>query len=153
MAFVLSSPCLEENGTIDEKYTCDGADVSIPLNWSDPPDGTKSFALIVDDPDAPSGTWVHWVLYDLPAEARGLAEAIPTKRALDNGAKQGVNDFRKVGYGGPCPPGGSPHRYVFTLYALNRKVELEAGLRKPDLLRAIRGHVLAQAQLIGVYKR
>ena len=153
MAFVLRSSCLEESGTIEKKYTCDGMDISIPLEWSDPPEGTQSFALVADDPDAPSGTWVHWVLYDLPADARGLVEAIPAKRTLDNGAKQGVNDFRRVGYGGPCPPPGPTHRYMFTLYALNRKVGQEPGLTKQELLHAIRGHVLAQARLVGIYKR
>jgi len=153
MAFILKSSCLKEGEMIDEKYTCDGIDISIPLNWSDPPEGTKSFALTADDPDAPSGTWVHWIVFDLPADARGLAEGVPPRKILDNGAKQGVNDFRRVGYGGPCPPTGPAHRYVFTLYALNRKIELDAGLTKHDLLRAIRGHVLAQAQLVGIYKR
>jgi Raf kinase inhibitor-like YbhB/YbcL family protein len=153
MAFVLKSSSLKEGEMIDEKYTCDGIDISIPLNWSDPPEGTKSFALTADDPDAPSGTWVHWILYDLPADARGLAEGIPPRKTLDSGAKQGINDFRRVGYGGPCPPTGPAHRYVFTLYALNRMIALDAGLTKHELLRAIRGHVLAQAQLVGIYKR
>jgi len=153
MALVLRSSGLEENGTIDEKYTCDGMDVSIPLNWSDPPEGTKSFALIADDPDAPSGNWVHWVVYDLPADARGLAEGVPAEKTLDDGVRQGVNDFRRVGYGGPCPPSGPAHRYVFTLYALNRKLGLHGGLTKHEVLRAIRGHVLAQSQLVGIYKR
>jgi hypothetical protein len=111
MPFELRSSRFRENGAIAKKYTCDGPDVSVPLNWTDPPDGTKSFALVVDDPDAPSGTFVHWVLYDLPGDARQLAENIPPKRVLDNGAKQGVNDFHKIGYGGPCPPRGPAHRY------------------------------------------
>jgi len=153
MAFVLRSSCLPEGGTIAKKYTCDGTDISIPLNWSGAPEGTRSFALIADDPDAPSGTWVHWVLYDLPGDARELPEAVPTDRILDNGAKQGVNDFQRVGYGGPCPPRGPAHRYLFTLYALNRVVGLKPGSTKQELLRAMKGHTLAQAQLTGIYKR
>ncbi|HET9215382.1 MAG TPA: YbhB/YbcL family Raf kinase inhibitor-like protein [Terriglobia bacterium] len=153
MAFVLRSTSLEQHGVIQKKYTCDGDDISIPLQWSDPPAGTKSFALIADDPDAPGKTWVHWVLYDLPAEARRLPEAVPTARVLDGGARQGINDFRRLGYGGPCPPPGPPHRYVFTLYALDRKVGLEAAATKQDLLRAIKDHTLAQAELVGTYRR
>jgi Raf kinase inhibitor-like YbhB/YbcL family protein len=153
MAFVLTSSRLKENGTIEKKYTCDGDDISIPLQWSDPPPGTKSLALIADDPDAPSKTWVHWVLYDLPAEARELPEGVPPSRVLDSGARQGINDFRRLGYGGPCPPPGTPHRYVFTLYALDRRVGLEPAATKQDLLRAMKGHTLSQAQLTGTFKR
>jgi Raf kinase inhibitor-like YbhB/YbcL family protein len=153
MAFVLNSASLQEKGTIEEKYTCDGKDVSLPLLWKDPPEGTKSFALIVDDPDAPAKTWVHWVLYDLPADARELPEGVPPVRVRPDGSKQGINDFRRVGYGGPCPPAGLAHRYVFTLYALNSMTGLPAGSTKQELLRAIKGRTLAQTQLIGLYKR
>jgi Raf kinase inhibitor-like YbhB/YbcL family protein len=154
MAFVLKSPVLPNNGVIEKKYTCDGTDVSIPLSWTDPPEETKSFALIVDDPDAPSGTWVHWVLYDLPAVTRELPEGIRPVKILDDGSKQGINDFRRVGYGGPCPPPGPAHHYVFTLYALNREtLRLQAGAARQQLLHAMQGHTLAQAKLTGLYKR
>src|SRR5262249_31933516 len=106
MPLTLTSSAFQANQPIPQKYTCTGSDVSAPLTWTNPPAGTKSFALIVDDPDAPSGTWVHWVLYDLPADAKDLGEGIPARNQLDNGAKQGKNDFGKIGYGGPCPPSG-----------------------------------------------
>ena len=153
MAFELKSAFVRENEIIAKKYTCNGADVSIPLNWTDPPEGTKSFALIVADPDAPSGTFVHWVLYDLSGDVRRLAEKIPSNRVLENGAKQGVNDFHKIGYRGPCPPHGHTHKYVFTLYALDRMTGLLPGATKEQLLRAIQQHILAEAQLIGTYAR
>jgi Raf kinase inhibitor-like YbhB/YbcL family protein len=153
MRFELKSACFRENGPIAKKYTCDGSNASVSLNWTDPPEDTRSFALIADDPDAPSGTFVHWVLYDLPGDARGVEEGIPPKRVLDNGAKQGVNDFRKIGYGGPCPPRGPAHRYVFTLYALNRVIGLEPGATKEQLLRSMKGHISAETQLIGTYAR
>jgi Raf kinase inhibitor-like YbhB/YbcL family protein len=153
MPFELKSVCFRENGMIAKKYTCDGSDVSVPLNWTDPPEGTKSFALIADDPDAPSGTFVHWVLYDLPGNAQQVDEGIPPKRVLDNGAKQGVNDFHQIGYGGPCPPRGPAHRYVFTLYALNHATGLQPGATKEQLLRAMQGHIVAKAQFIGMYAR
>jgi Raf kinase inhibitor-like YbhB/YbcL family protein len=153
MAFSLKSSSLSEKGTIEEKYTCDGLDVSLPLQWRDPPEDTKSFALIADDPDAPGKTWVHWVLYDMPAKTRQLPEGVPLSRTLEDGAKQGMNDFRRVGYGGPCPPAGPAHRYVFTLYALDCMTGLPAGSTKRELLQAIKGHTLGQAQLTGLYKR
>ena len=153
MAFELKSSSFHEGQAIAKKYTCDGSDVSVPLSWTDPPESTKSYALILDDPDAPSGTWVHWVLYDLPDKARQLREAIPPSGVLDNGAKQGVNDFHKFGYGGPCPPHGPAHRYVFKLYALNRLTGLQPGATKQQLLRAMKGHTLGEAQLTGIYKR
>ncbi len=153
MAFELTSPAFEPDQRIPKTYTCDGPDVSVPLRWSDPPAGTKSFALIADDPDAPRGTWVHWVLYDLPAEARELPEGVPAREALENGARQGVNDFRKVGYGGPCPPPGPAHRYFFRLYALGRPTGLPPRATKRQLLDSARGHVLAEAELVGRYGR
>src|SRR5262249_50744976 len=110
MAFELRSPAFQQNQAIPKKYTCDGSDVSVPLNWNEPPQGTKSLALIVDDPDAPRVTWVHWVLYDLPASARELAEAVAARETVHDGSKQGKNDFGKIGYGGPCPPAGPAHR-------------------------------------------
>jgi Raf kinase inhibitor-like YbhB/YbcL family protein len=137
---------------IASKYTCDGADFSPPLEWSGSPAGTKSFALVCDDPDAPMGTWVHWVIYDIPQTATMLAEGITRGKELPGGGTQGVNDFRKIGYGGPCPPGGT-HRYFFKLYALDTMLGLKPGITKDQLLKAMRGHILAEAQLMGTYRR
>ena len=152
MEIKITSSAFEEGGLIPAKYTCDGADVSPPLQWDAVPEGTKSIALICDDPDAPMGTWVHWVLFNLPSDAKELAENIPAEETLPNGAKQGVNDFGRIGYGGPCPPGGT-HRYFFKIYALDTEVGLEAGADKRRLLKTMEGHILEQGQLIGKYKR
>jgi len=153
MSFEMKSASFTQGQAIPQKYTCDGPDLSAPLAWSDPPAGTLSFALIADDPDAPMGTWVHWVLYDLPPEARVLAEGIPKTETLPDGTRQGRNDFGRIGYGGPCPPPGKAHRYHFKLYALDQKTGLRPGVAKPELLAAIKNHLLAEAQLMGTYKR
>ncbi len=153
MALHLTSTAFEPNGTIPKKYTCDGPDVSPPLAWNDPPAGTQSFALIVDDPDAPAGTWVHWVLFNLPASARALPENVPKVEQIADGALQGRNDFRRIGYGGPCPPRGPAHRYFFKLYALDTRLGLRAGASKADVERAMAGHILAQGELVGRYGR
>jgi Raf kinase inhibitor-like YbhB/YbcL family protein len=137
---------------IAAKYTCDGADFSPPLEWTKGPAGTKSFALICDDPDAPMGTWVHWVIYDIPPTATMLAEGITREKDLPGGGTQGINDFRKVGYGGPCPPGGT-HRYFFKLYALDAMLGLKPGITKDQLLKAMKGHILAETQIMGTYNR
>jgi len=137
---------------IPVKYTCDGADFSPPLEWTAGPAGTKSFALICDDPDAPMGTWVHWVVYDIPPTTTMLAEGITRERELTGGGTQGINDFRKIGYGGPCPPGGT-HRYFFRLYALDTLLGLKPGITKDQLLKAMKGHILAEAKLMGTYRR
>ena len=152
MEIKITSSAFKDGGLIPAKYTCDGADVSPPLQWDVVPEGTKSIALICDDPDAPMGTWVHWILFNLPAKTKELAENIPPERSLPNGAKQGINDFHKIGYGGPCPPGGT-HRYFFKLYALDTELDLQAGANKSQLLKAMEGHIVAQGQLIGKYKR
>ncbi len=152
MEIKITSSAFEDGGLIPAKYTCDGGDVSPPLQWNAVPEGTKSIALICDDPDAPMGTWVHWVLFNLPSDAKELAENIPTEETLPNGAKQGVNDFGRIGYGGPCPPGGT-HRYFFKIYALDTEVGLQAGADKRRLLKAMEGHILGQGQLVGKYKR
>ncbi len=152
MEIKITSSAFEDGGLIPAKYTCDGTDVSPPLQWDAVPEGTRSIALICDDPDAPMGTWVHWVLFNLPSDAKELAENIPTEETLPNGAKQGVNDFGRVGYGGPCPPGGT-HRYFFKIYALDTEVGLQAGADKRRLLKTMEGHILEQGQLIGKYKR
>jgi Raf kinase inhibitor-like YbhB/YbcL family protein len=148
----LTSTAFKEGSMIPSQYSCDGEDISPALAWTDVPDGTKSFVLISDDPDAPMGTWVHWVIYNIPEEARELAEGVASDKQLLNGALQGINDFRKIGYGGPCPPGGK-HRYYFKLYALDTKLNLSAGATKKEVEKAIQGHVLTQAQLMGTYQR
>ena len=153
MAFEIKSSAFAPGQPIPKRYTCEGADVSVPLRWDDPPAGTKSFALIADDPDAPMGTWVHWVVYDLPAETRELPEGVSKQETLRDGTKQGLNDFRRVGYGGPCPPPGKPHRYFFKVYALDKKIGLPPRATKPQVLDAMKGHVLAEAQVMGTYKR
>lgn len=152
MAFQVTTTAFRNGDSVPKKFTCDGLDVSPALSWSDPPAGTKSLAIIADDPDAPGGTWVHWVLYDLPADTRKLPESLAKDRELPNGALQGRNDFGKIGYNGPCPPRGSAHRYFFKLYALNSKTGLKAGATKSDLERAMKGRVLAQTQFIGKYQ-
>jgi len=152
MDIIIKSPAFVPGGKIPGKYTCDGMDISPPLTWTSGPEGTKTFALICDDPDAPMGTWVHWVLFNLPADITEFRENVPPERELESGAKQGMNDFRKIGYGGPCPPGGV-HRYFFKLYALDKKIDLEAGATKEELLKAMEGHILAEGQLMGRYER
>jgi Raf kinase inhibitor-like YbhB/YbcL family protein len=153
MAFELKSAAFKAGGDIPRKFTCDGEDASPALTWTEPPASTQSFVLIADDPDAPVGTWVHWVVYDLPAGARQLSEGLPRGEKLPGGGVQGRNDFPHVGYGGPCPPPGKPHRYFFKLYALDVKLNLKPGARKQEVERAMKGHIVAEAQLVGRYKR
>jgi len=157
MAFSLASSAFPEAGTIDKKHTCDGSDVSPPLSWKDPPPGAKSFALIVVDPDAPAGAWVHWVLYNVPGTAASLEEGLDKQESLPNGAKNGaswgVNDFSRIGYQGPCPPPGKPHRYVFKLYALDTMLSMPAKAGRFDIEKAMKEHVLAETQLMGKYGR
>jgi Raf kinase inhibitor-like YbhB/YbcL family protein len=148
-----SSSAFKEGQPIPSQFTCQGQDISPPLEWGDVPPQAKSLALIVDDPDAPAGTWVHWVLYDLPAITRNLPQAVPATETLEGRAKQGRNDFKKIGYGGPCPPPGKAHRYFFKLFALDTELGLKPGATKQDLLRAMTGHVLAEGQLMGTYQR
>ncbi len=148
----LKSGAFQPSGLIPAKYTCDGEDISPPLNWSDPPSGTESFALISDDPDAPVGTWVHWVIWNIPASARALDEDVPKTASLRNGAKQGTTDFRRIGYGGPCPPSGT-HRYFFKLYALDTTLNLPSSTTKKDLEKAMQAHIVGQAELMGKYQR
>ncbi|MCH6558228.1 MAG: YbhB/YbcL family Raf kinase inhibitor-like protein [Nitrospirae bacterium] len=148
----LKSSAFEAGDLIPAKYTCDGSDVSPPLSWSDAPSGTQSFALISDDPDAPRGTWVHWVAWNIPATSRSLDEGLPKQDSLPNGMKQGTTDFRRVGYGGPCPPSGT-HRYFFKLYALDTSLNLPSSTTKAALEKAMQGHILKQGELMGVYRR
>ncbi|NOY98742.1 MAG: YbhB/YbcL family Raf kinase inhibitor-like protein [Chloroflexi bacterium] len=152
MPFELTSSAFAPGESIPEVYSCDGDDISPPLAWGDPPEGTQSFALITDDPDAPGGTWVHWVLYNIPAGARSLPENIPLDPQLADGSLQGKNSWHRLGYGGPCPPSGT-HRYFFKLYALDASPGLTAGAAKEELLQAMDGHILAQAELMGTYSR
>jgi len=148
----ITSSAFTEGTNIPSKYTCDGQDISPPLEWKDAPDGTKSFALISDDPDAPVGTWVHWVAFNIPPNAAKLEENIKHDKEFKNGMRQGNNDWPKIGYGGPCPPSGI-HRYYFKLYALDTMLDIKSGATKEQLLKAMKGHVLAEAQLMGKYKR
>jgi hypothetical protein len=152
MTITITSSAFTEGALIPKKYTCDAEDISPDLRWSGVPSGAKSVALICDDPDAPVGTWVHWVLFNLPADTTALPAGIPAEAVLKNGARHGKNDFRKLGYGGPCPPGGT-HRYFFKIYALDAVLTLESGSTKAQLLDAMKGHILAEGQLMGKYKR
>lgn len=156
MPLSLASPAFSQQGGIPTRYTCEGEDISPPLSWSDVPEGTQSFTLIVDDPDAPDPnaprmTWVHWVLYNLPATGCALPEGMNLE-ALPVGTKEGWNDWKRIGYGGPCPPIGR-HRYFHKLYALDTVLPDLRKPTKPQLEKAMAGHVLAQAELIGTYKK
>ena len=153
MKLDIKSMAFGEGNSIPKQYTCDGADISPQLSWSQPPEGTGSMVLICDDPDAPMGTWVHWVLYGLSPDTLEISENIPDDKEVLGGAKHGVNDFHKYGYGGPCPPGGT-HRYFFKLYAVDTEVvDLDPDATKDEVLVAIKGHVLAEGQLMGRYSR
>lgn len=153
MTVQVTSTAFKDGGSVPSKYTCDGQNVSPPLAWNTIPEGTKSIALIADDPDAPKGTWVHWVVYGLPPSLRNLPENVPaSETVLGNGGRQGTTDFGKIGYGGPCPPSGT-HRYFFKVYALDIDLHENPGLTKAQLLKAIEGHVLAEGQLMGKYAR
>ncbi|MFC1932004.1 YbhB/YbcL family Raf kinase inhibitor-like protein, partial [Chloroflexota bacterium] len=153
MALSVSSPVFKGGESIPTRYTCEGQDISPPVEWNEPPVGTNSLALICDDPDAPVGVFTHWVIFNLPADSRGLPEALPAQPQLAAGALQGKSDFGRVGYGGPCPPPGRPHRYQFTLYALDQPLSLKSGASKQQVLEAMEGHILAQGQLTGTYQR
>jgi Raf kinase inhibitor-like YbhB/YbcL family protein len=153
MNLQITSSAFSEGNPIPIEYTCDGADVSPDLQWSSVPPNTKSLALICDDPDAPSGTFVHWVLYGLPPTENHLPKGVPTTPTLPNGAKQGKNGFGRIGYGGPCPPRGAPHRYFFRLYAVDTSIDEPPGASRAQIDRAMKGHILAQGHLMGTYKR
>jgi Raf kinase inhibitor-like YbhB/YbcL family protein len=148
----VKSTAFEEGGMIPKRYACDGTDISPPLAWNGVPEATKSIALICDDRDAPRGTWVHWVLFNLPPATNDLPENVPPQKRLGNGAIHGINDFRKIGYGGPCPPSGT-HRYYFKIYALDTEINLKPGITKKKLLKTMKGHILAEGQLMGKYSR
>jgi Raf kinase inhibitor-like YbhB/YbcL family protein len=152
MNIKLSSTAFQDGEMIPTKYTCNGANVSPPLEWSGVPQTAKSLALICDDPDAPGKTWVHWVVFDLPASRTSLPENVPPQETIADGGKQGTTDFKKIGYGGPCPPSGT-HRYFFKIQALDTDLNLNSRTTKDQLLQAMKGHVLAQGELMGRYKR
>jgi Raf kinase inhibitor-like YbhB/YbcL family protein len=152
MTIKITSPAFEQGGMIPSKYTADGQNVSPPLKWEAVPEGTASIALICDDPDAPVGVWVHWVMWNMPPDTKELSENVPTDTKLPDGAIQGITDFRRHGYGGPAPPSGT-HRYFFKIYALDTKLDLPESSTKADLVKAMEGHILAEGELMGKYKR
>ena len=152
MTIDLASAAFEEGGAITSRYTCDGLDVSPPLSWDSVPNGTQSLALIAEDPDASSGTYVHWIIFDLPPDTRRLPEDVPKRQTLSSGAEEGVNGAGSIGYTGPCPPSGT-HRYIFKIYALDTKLDLGGGATAERLSDAMEGHVLAEGQLMGTYRR
>lgn len=153
MTIAITSPAFDAGEMIPSRHTCDGEDLSPPLTWSGVPAGTGSWALVCDDPDAPAGVWVHWVLYGLPADTRELPEGVPPEETVLGGARQGRNDFQRLGYGGPCPPPNGEHRYQFTLYAVDCEVDLPAGATKDELLEEIQGRVVGGGRLVGRYRR
>jgi len=153
MKLQISSDSFNHEGTIPDEFTCDGEDLSPQLSWNGVPSETQSLALIVDDPDAPIGTWVHWVIYDMPAILTQLPRGIPQLPEVEGIGKQGENGSKQIGYMGPCPPGGNHHRYFFKLYALDTRLDLPSGATKAELEQSMQGHILAQGQLIGLYGR
>jgi len=153
VALAVSSPDFSSGGDIPREFTCTGEDRSPALEWSGAPAGTKSFALIADDPDAPAGTWVHWVIFNIPGTAHALPGGVERKEQLADGTRQGHNDFRKIGYNGPCPPPGKPHRYFFKLYALDSDLKLAPGSNKSEVEKAMEGHTLGRAEWMGRYRR
>ena len=153
MALSITSTAFEDGKRIPKKYTCESDDISPALAWSDVPPEAKSLAIIMDDPDAPMGVFTHWVLFNVPSDLSSLDEAQATTERLGNGAIHGINDFGRTGYGGPCPPPGPTHRYFFTIYALDTSLSLKPRSTKQQVLAAIKGHVLAEARLVGTYSR
>jgi hypothetical protein len=149
----LKTTAFTPGGTIPKQFTCSGSDESPPLSWNQPPPQTRSFVLIVDDPDAPVGDWVHWVVYNLPASARQLPTHVPPGDGAAGGGKQGVNDFSRPGWGGPCPPPGKPHRYYFRLYAVDMVLGIQSPASRQIVDAAMKGHILTQAELMGTFGR
>jgi Raf kinase inhibitor-like YbhB/YbcL family protein len=149
----LTSSAFRDGESIPVRHTCDGEDLSPPLGWTGAPVETRTFALVCDDPDAPRGTWVHWLIWNLPADAVELGQGVPPPPELPSGARQGINDGGDLGYGGPCPPPGKPHRYFFRLYALDTALNLPPGVQGPDLEAAMAGHILAEGTTMGIYER
>jgi hypothetical protein len=153
MSLALKTTAFANGGEIPKRHTCSGADLSPALSWNGVSPAAHSLALIVDDPDAPKGTWTHWLIWNIPAHLTALAEGVLAREVLENGACQGRNDFNRIGYGGPCPPPGKVHRYFFKLYALDTALNLKAGTSRQELERAMKGHVLSHAEWMGMYRR
>ena len=153
MSFTVTTSAFAVGESIPREYTCEGSDRSPALEWREAPPGTVTLAVVMHDPDAPAGDWVHWVAWDIPATAHGLGESIPQQEQLADGTRQGRNDFRKLGYNGPCPPPGKAHRYFFRVYAIDRKLDLAPGATRAQLDSALKGHVLAEAEYMGTYRR
>jgi Raf kinase inhibitor-like YbhB/YbcL family protein len=154
MSFALTTKAFPNGGEIPRKYTCSGENVSPALDWTEVPRQARSLALIVDDPDAPAGTWTHWIMWNIPVQGASLPEAVsPTQESLPSGARQGKNDFGRIGYGGPCPPPGRPHRYFFRLYAVGALLNLKAGASRSELESALNPHILGRAEWMGMFKR
>jgi hypothetical protein len=149
----LTSAAFRDGESVPVRHACDGEDLSPPLAWTGAPVETRTFALICDDPDAPRGTWVHWLIWNLPADAVELGEGVPPRPELPSGARQGLNDGGDLGYAGPCPPPGKPHRYFFRLNALDTAINLPPGVNRSDLEAAMAGHILAQGTTMGIYQR
>ncbi len=149
----ISSTAFQIDSTIPQQFTCQGEDISPALAWSGAPEGTECYALLLEDPDAPSGTYIHWVIYNIPATERGLSEDFPKRDKLPNGTRQGVNDFKQMGYGGPCPPPGKAHRYYFKLYALDAQINIPGEATRDQLLNAMHGHILAESETMGTYAK
>ena len=152
MTMQVTSPAFKQSDMIPDRYTCKGEDLSPALRWAGVPSGTKSLALIFDDPDAPMGTWVHWIIYNIPADSAGLPENVPAANPVKGGGIQGANSWGRIGYGGPCPPSGT-HRYFFRLYALDTMLDLKPGATKSQLLKTMEGHILAEGELMGRYQK
>ena len=148
-AIKVTSTAFTEGEAIPRQYTCDGVNISPSLEWTPTP-GAKTLAIVCDDPDAPAGTWTHWLVYNLPGATMGLIENMPAQEKVGGGGMQGTNDFGKIGYGGPCPPRGT-HRYFFKVYALDSELSLKPAATKDQLMKAMEGHVIAQGQLMGTY--
>ncbi len=154
MAFAVKSSAFPNGGEIPRKYTCAGENISPALSWSEVPGQARTLALIADDPDAPAGTWTHWLIWNIPVRATSLSEGVPASHeSLPNGARQGKNDFGRIGYGGPCPPPGRPHRYFFRLYALGAMLDVKSGASRSELESAMKPHVLAETEWMGLFKR
>ncbi len=153
MSLAIKITAFANGGEIPKKYTCGGANLSPALSWNGVSPAARSLVLIVDDPDAPRGTWTHWLIWNLPAHLTALPEGVPAQEVLENGARQGSNDFQRIGYGGPCPPPGKAHRYFFKLHALNCALDLKAGAGRKELERAMKGHIVSQAEWMGTYRR
>lgn len=150
--FRLTSTAFKDGEAIPEDYTCDGRNVSPPLSWENAPKGAEGFAIIMDDPDAPGGTFTHWIIVNIPANETGLQEGIPKTEKLENGAIQGKNSAGKIGYSGPCPPSGT-HRYIFRIYALHMKLDLQPGADMTQMEATMRDHIMGKAELMGTYRR